>query len=102
MDTWTNGNVTTVAGRLTLMDNVSNRIISEINSLKKIAAEENAPKTEAAIDGLIVARQQRYDAMRKELEKLNQQGTITQPADTGVPMPETTVPPTTTRGRRTR
>jgi hypothetical protein len=113
VDIWLNATVTNITGRLSLMDTVNEETYSELNSLKLIASEEKAEKTEAAIDGLISARQQRYDAVKKELEKLNQQqGTTMMPVEipgpTGIrgqmpeaaPMPVQPMSPPMGRGRR--
>jgi hypothetical protein len=108
VDTWMNANVTGTTGRLNLMNSIYDRTISELNSIKKIAAEEKAEKTIAAIDGLIVARHDRYDVARKELNKQAQQAPESMPNEMPVDFgirgqaPDTTMPTPAPGARRGR
>ena len=79
VDTWLNTNIETISSRISLMDTINNQIYSDLDSLKQIASQEKAEKTIAVIDGLILARQERYDEAKQELEKISQQQ-ATQPA----------------------
>jgi hypothetical protein len=81
VDTWLNANVENLSGRISLMNTINSMVISDITSIKQVATEEKAEKTLAAIDGLLVARQQRFDELQKELEKdlQDQQDSTMQP-----------------------
>ncbi|MBN1973100.1 MAG: ankyrin repeat domain-containing protein [Sedimentisphaerales bacterium] len=103
VDTWLNASIENAGGRMSLMESVTSKIISEISSLKQIAEGENANKTIAAIDGLLLARQNDYNEVRNELEKIQQeQGTpiITDMPETLIDAPIQDM--TTGRGRRGR
>lgn len=103
VDIWLNASIENAAGRMSLMESVTSKIISEISSLKQVAEGENANKTIAAIDGLLVARQNDYNEVRNELEKTQQeQGTsiITDMPETMIDAPSQNM--TTGRGRRGR
>ena len=107
VDIWLNATVqNNISGRIEFMNTMNNMVISEISSLKPIATEENAEKTVAAIDGILIARQQRFSDKQTELQKFLQQQQGTQPIyeiapvmpntdSTGQNMPNTTIP---TRG----
>ena len=69
IDIWLDADVESINGRLDLMNTLDSIITSEINTIKRIAIEEKAEKTIAAIDGLLVARQKSYDSMKTELEE---------------------------------
>ncbi len=92
VDTWLDADVETITGRIDLMNTVNNRIYSQLDSIKNIANGEKAEKTVAVIDGLLIARQKRYNDAQQELEKLSQK----QGVQTTTEIPETT---NTLRGR---
>jgi len=56
--------------RMPLAKNVHDNLMEEIKFIRKLAVEENAKKTIAAIDGLMLRRQQRYENVE---EKFRQQ-----------------------------
>jgi len=66
---------TTVDNKAELAKAVNPQIQADIGSIRKIADEEKAKKTVAAIDGLLLARQMRFDefAKKAEEEKRSQQ-----------------------------
>jgi len=55
--------------KLELARAVHPQILAEIGSLRTIAVEENAKKTTAAIDGLLLARKERYDELVIKMEQ---------------------------------
>ena len=56
-------------GRLDLADAVHNQVAGQILPIRKIALDEKANKTTAAIDGVLLDRQKRYDKLVQALEK---------------------------------
>lgn len=60
---------TTPDKKLELARSVHPLILSEMSSIRIIAAEEQAKKTTAAIDGLLLARQERFDKLVAEMEQ---------------------------------
>jgi hypothetical protein len=104
LDIWLNASVENINGRIEFMNTMNDMVFAEISSLKPIATQENAQKTIAAIDGLLVARQQRFGELQTELERLQQQQQGTQTLyDTIAPNTDTTGQDTMTpRGRRGR
>lgn len=100
LDIWLNAGVENIRGRIDFMNTMNDMVTSEISSLKPIAEQEKAEKTIAAIDGLLVARQQRFSDMQAELENLQEEETS---YDTMTPNTDTTGQTITTpRGRRGR
>ena len=67
---WTRGLVEkgAVEKRMNLLKAVQEQVVEEFNFLRQLAVEEEAVKTAAAIDGLISARQKRFEEMTKEME----------------------------------
>lgn len=55
--------------RLDLAKAVQEQVIAELNFLRGLAVEEGAVKTTAAIDGLLVDRQERFGKVIKRMEK---------------------------------
>ena len=79
---------TTPDNKLELVTAIHPLIQSEFGSIRAIAVEEQAKKTTAAIDGLLLARQERFDKLVVEMEqeqrKLQEAQSIqTQPNDPG-------------------
>ena len=68
---WTRGLVEKGAAekRMNLLKAVQEQVVEEFNFLRQLAVEEEAVKTAAAIDGLIAARQKRFEEMTKEMEE---------------------------------
>ena len=60
---------TTTDKKLELAGTVHPLIQSEISSIRAIAVEEEAKKTTAAIDGLLLARQERFDKLVVKMEE---------------------------------
>lgn len=56
-------------GRLDLADAVHNQVAGQILPIRKIAVDEKANKTTAAIDGVLLDRQKRHDKLVQALEK---------------------------------
>ena len=52
-----------------LSKTVHEQILGEIDSIRVVAVEEKAKKTTAAIDGLMLARQERYDQLVVKMEE---------------------------------
>ena len=52
-----------------LAKGVHGQILAEIGSVRNVAVDEDAKKTTAAIDGLLLARQERFDGYIKETEQ---------------------------------
>ncbi len=52
-----------------LAKTVHQQIMAEISSVRTLAVEENAKKTTAAIDGLLLARQERFDEFVRTMEE---------------------------------
>jgi hypothetical protein len=63
---WTKGKLD---DRLELILAVRKQITEEFNFLKELAVKEGAVKTAAAIDGILLDRQERLKAVTEELEK---------------------------------
>jgi hypothetical protein len=60
---------TTTDNKIELTSAVQPLIQSEMSSVRAIAVEEGAKKTTAAIDGILLARQERYDKVAVEMEQ---------------------------------
>ena len=59
----------TAEDKTSLVKAVQKQVMAEFNFLRELAVEEGAEKTAAAIDGLIAARQKRFEEMTKEMEE---------------------------------
>jgi len=59
----------TIDNREDLAKALHQQIRAEITSVRKIAVEEKAKKTTAAIDGLLLARQERFEKFTKKIEE---------------------------------
>lgn len=57
------------ASRIPLAREVHERIMAELMFVRKLADEEGAKKTTAAIDGLLLNRQKRYDELSEKLQE---------------------------------
>jgi hypothetical protein len=60
---------TTTDNKIELARALHPQILAEISSVRTIAVEENAKKTTAAIDGLLLARKERFDELVKKIEE---------------------------------
>jgi hypothetical protein len=78
---------TTPDKKLELARAVHPLIQSEMSSIRAIAVEEEAKKTTAAIDGLLLSRKERFDKlvvkMEEDLRKLQAQQSMQNPNDPG-------------------
>ena len=59
----------TVDRKEELAKGVHEQILAEMGAVRNVAVEEDAKKTTAAIDGLLLARQERFDGYVKEMEQ---------------------------------
>jgi len=59
----------TTENKLELARALQPQIRTDISSIRRIAVEEQAKKTTAAIDGLLLARQERFDGLVIKLEE---------------------------------
>jgi hypothetical protein len=55
--------------KLELARQIHPQIQAELSSIRTVAVEENAKKTTAAIDGVLLARQERFDGLVKKIEE---------------------------------
>ncbi len=53
-----------------LAEAVQEQIVKELTFIRKVAVEEKAAKTTAAIDGLLMMRKERFNATLKNMEEL--------------------------------
>ena len=60
---------TKVDDRIKLAQAVHKQVRTELTSIRKIAVEEEAKKTTAAIDGLLLRRQVRFEKIVKKMEE---------------------------------
>jgi hypothetical protein len=60
---------TTPDNKLELAKQIHPQIQAELGSIRTIAVEENAKKTTATIDGVLLARQERFDELVKKVEE---------------------------------
>jgi hypothetical protein len=60
---------TTPDNKLELAKQIHPQIQAELGSIRTIAVEEKAKKTTAAIDGVLLARQERFDELVKKIEE---------------------------------
>ena len=63
---WTHG---AVEDRLNLAKAVQEQIVAELDFIRKFAVEEGATKTTAAIDGLLMSRQERFEEIIRNMEE---------------------------------
>jgi hypothetical protein len=52
-----------------LAKSVHQQIVAEVSSIRVVAVEEEAKKTTAALDGLLLTRQERLDTFVKKMEE---------------------------------
>lgn len=64
---WTRGKA---EDRTNLASFVHEQIVKELNFIRELAVEEGAVKTTAAIDGLLMMRQERFDRIIERLEEM--------------------------------
>jgi len=90
-------------GRLDLADAVHNQVAGQIVSIRRIAVDEKAKKTTAAIDGVLLDRQKRFDKLVQALEEeiagpLGRRDTYYNQGQRSVPGRQSgTYPPTSTQ-----
>jgi hypothetical protein len=60
---------TTPDNKLELAKQIHPQIQAELSSIRTVAVEEKAKKTTAAIDGVLLARQERFDELVKKIEE---------------------------------
>ena len=87
LDLWLEADVMNYNSTMSFAETINEQIREEFRSIRQIAAEENAEKTMAAIDGILLARQERLNELREQLETAR------------VRAEETTDETRTTRGR---
>ncbi len=69
---------TTPENKLRLAESVHKQLTTELTSIKNIAVEEEAEKTAAAIDGLLLNRQQRFTRTVQTMEEENRKAALEQ------------------------
>lgn len=90
-------------GRLDLADAAHNQVAGQIVSIRRIAVDEKAKKTTAAIDGVLLDRQKRFDKLAQALEEeiagpLGRRDTYYNQGQRSVPGRQSgTYPPTSTQ-----
>lgn len=90
-------------GRLDLADAAHNQVAGQIVSIRRIAVDEKAKKTTAAIDGVLLDRQKRFDKLVQALEEeiagpLGRRDTYYNQGQRSVPGRQSgTYPPTSTQ-----
>jgi len=67
LDTWLQGDFD---GKIELAMAVHNQVNGQIGSIRRVAVEERARKTTAAIDGILLDRQKRFEKLVAEMEKV--------------------------------
>jgi hypothetical protein len=72
IDLWLRTDAQDYDSKLDLANSVHQQALTEYYSVRKVAEEENAKKTIAAIDGLLLERQQRLDELTKYVEEEKQ------------------------------
>jgi ankyrin repeat protein len=76
---------TTPENKLRLAESVHKQLTTELTSIKNIAIEEKAEKTAAAIDGLLLSRQQRFTRTVQIMEEENRKAALEQNEDEASP-----------------
>jgi hypothetical protein len=78
VDVWLNTDILTLDGRITLAETITDEIQTEYGSIRDTALGEKAEKTVAAVDGIVLAMQKRFQEAYTYLEQLQaKQGTTT-------------------------
>ena len=72
IDLWLGADAQDYDNKLDLADVVHEQALTDYSSIRKIAEQENAGKTIATIDGLLLERQQRLDELAKYMEEKKQ------------------------------
>jgi len=72
IDQWLGADAQDYDSKLDLADVVHEQALTDYSSIRKIAEQENAGKTIATIDGLLLERQQRLDELAKYVEEEKQ------------------------------
>ena len=72
IDLWLGADAQDYDNKLDLADVVHEQALTDYSSIRKIAEQENAKKTIATIDGLLLERQQRLDELAKYMEEKKQ------------------------------
>ena len=68
LDLWLGANVTEYNNTLSFAERINEHVREEFRPIRQIASEENASKTAAAIDGILLARQERITELEDQLE----------------------------------
>ena len=68
LNLWLNADVAQFNGTISFAETINEQIREEFRSIRQIATEENAAKTMAAIDGLLLARQERFTELQEQIE----------------------------------
>ena len=68
LDIWLDASVTTDNSTLSFARTINERVREEFRPIRQIAAQENAEKTAAAIDGILLAREDRLIELEGQIE----------------------------------
>jgi hypothetical protein len=68
LDLWLDASVTTDNSTLSFARTINERVREEFRPIRQIAAQEDAEKTTAAIDGILLARQERLTELEEQME----------------------------------
>ena len=68
VDLWLDADVMEFNSTISFAETINEQIREEFLPIRQITAEENAAKTSAAIDGILLARQERLDELGEQLE----------------------------------
>ena len=68
LDLWLDADVVEFNSIISFAETINEQIREEFRPIRQIAAEENAAKTMAAIDGILLARQERLTELGEQLE----------------------------------
>ena len=69
IDQWLQADVQDYDSKVTLFTAINEQIQTDFGSLRQISEQEQAKKTTAAIDGLLLARKLRYDELTRYIEE---------------------------------
>ncbi|MBN2182565.1 MAG: ankyrin repeat domain-containing protein [Sedimentisphaerales bacterium] len=92
IEQWLQADVQDYDGKIELFTAINERIKTDFISLRTISEQENAKKTTATIDGLLLARKLRYDELNRYIqeEKIKAQQEQEQTGQTDATQGETT------------
>ncbi len=69
IDRWLNADVQDYDSKVTLFTAVNEQVMNEFSLIRQESEQEEAKKTTAAIDGLLLARKIRYDALNQYIQE---------------------------------